>query len=56
MKELCELFDKLKLDTEQTKELDLGAADSVISALQSKEGEAISCSYKFSSFVEHFKQ
>lgn len=44
MKELCELFEKLKLDAEQTKEFDLGAADTIISTLQSKEGEAISCS------------
>lgn len=37
MKELCELFEKLKLHAEQTKEVDLGAADSIISALQSKQ-------------------
>jgi len=37
MKELCELFEKLKLHVEQTNELDLGAADSIISALQTKD-------------------
>jgi len=44
MKELCELFEKLKLHVEQTNELDLGAADSIISALQTKDGECNSCS------------
>ena len=39
MEGLCELFEKLKLDAEQARELDLGAADSIITALQSKNGE-----------------
>ena len=41
MEGLCELFKKLKLDTDQTKELDFGTADSIIASLQSKQGEGI---------------
>lgn len=37
MEGLCELFKKLKLDTEQTKELDFATADSIIAFLQSKQ-------------------
>ncbi|CAH3189879.1 unnamed protein product [Porites evermanni] len=39
MEELSELFEKLKLNFEQTKEVDLGSADSIITALQRKEGQ-----------------
>jgi len=37
MKELSELLQKLKLDAEQTKTLDFNVADSIITALQSKQ-------------------
>ena len=40
MKELSELLQKLKLDAEQTKTLDVNVADSIITALQSKQGKA----------------
>lgn len=40
MKELSELLQKLKLDAEQTKTLDFNVADSIITALQSKQGKA----------------
>lgn len=40
MKDLSELLQKLKLDAEQTKTLDFNVADSIITALQSKEGKA----------------
>lgn len=39
MEELSELFEKLKLHFEQTKEVDFGTADSIITALQRKEGK-----------------
>lgn len=40
MKDLSELLQKLKLDAEQTKTLDFNVADSIITALQSKQGKA----------------
>lgn len=46
MEELSELFEKLKLNFEQTKEVDLGSADSIITALQRKEGKPKFLIYK----------
>jgi len=46
MEELSELFEKLKLNFEQTKEVDLGTADSIITALQRKEGKPKFLIYK----------
>lgn len=43
MDHLSELFLKLKLGVEETKGLDLGDVDTAINALQSNNGEIISC-------------
>ena len=43
MNHLSELFEKLKLTAEETKGLDLGAVDGIISVLQANNGEEISC-------------
>ena len=46
MEQLSELFEKLKLNFEQTKEVDFGTADSIITALQRKEGKPKFLIYK----------
>ena len=43
MNRLSELFVKLKLSVEETKGLDVGAVEAIISALQANNGEEISC-------------
>ena len=43
MNRLSELFEKLKLSAEETKGLDDGAVEAIISALQANNGEEIFC-------------
>ena len=43
MNHLSELFEKLKLNAEETKILDVGAVEAIIGALQANNGEEICC-------------
>ena len=43
MNRLSELFVKLKLSVAETKGLDVGAVEAIISSLQANNGEEISC-------------
>lgn len=42
MNRLSEVFEKLKINAEETKDLEVGAVEAIINALQENNGEEIS--------------